>query len=218
MFIDPNHRLSGKHQVTITLQFTPLTSVPPGGFITLNYPVSFFVAGTTPRVANSSGSSVPGLNILFNSTSETSLCFQLLNLPSGIASFAVTITGMSLGMQSFVENHSEVSVQTSSDIYPAFAPAGPLLCPPGSKRNSTAPVAACVICAPGSYQPQAAQAVCLNCDAGTFCSASGLSSFSGNCTPGTYSNSSATMCANCALGFYQPQSSQGECVLSLIHI
>jgi len=65
----------------------------------------------------------------------------------------------------------------------------------------------CHLC-PGSYQPQSAQAVCLNCDAGTFSSASGLSSFSGNCAPGTYSNSSATMCVNCSLGFYQPQSSQ----------
>lgn len=185
MLINPNHRLASKQLVDITIRFTPYSFIPVGGSVTLNYPVGFFAPNILPLSSNSNDSNVVGLKVHFNMTTETSLRFRSLNTPIGTSPFQLNIKGLSFGAQSFQDTLYDISVQTSSDIYPAFAPAGYLHCPPGSKRNASTPIASCELCPPGSYQPLAAQDMCAECAPGKFCSVSGLSSLSSSCAPGS---------------------------------
>ncbi len=94
--IASSDRLAGKSNVPVTLGFTPLNAVPPGGTITLSYPASFFLPSVTPVVA-AGASSVAGLTATCGATTNTSIVITTAGaaIPS-LAAFTLTLSGICL--------------------------------------------------------------------------------------------------------------------------
>ena len=122
--IASSDRITGKSSVTVTLGFTPVTSLPPGGTITLTYPSGFFAPSVTPTVA-SGASSVAGLSLACSATAATSVVMTTSGATIFASQFTVTISGFTMGLAT--AGVVGISAQTSADTVASSAVAsGPI--------------------------------------------------------------------------------------------
>ncbi len=110
--IESFDRVVFKQCVTVTLGFTPSTTVHDGGTITLTYPSGFFVPGVTPTVAPGA-SSVAELTATCSATSTTSIVLTTSGATIEKTAFLVTIRGFTMG--SATPGALGIIVKTSSD-------------------------------------------------------------------------------------------------------
>ena len=110
--IATSDRLAFKTCVSVTLTFTPVTSIPSGGTITLTYPSGFFASSVTPIVA-AGASSVAGLTATCSATTATS--FVITTSGASISSSAFTITIKGLTMGAATKGAVGITVSSSAD-------------------------------------------------------------------------------------------------------
>jgi uncharacterized protein YjbI with pentapeptide repeats len=125
-FIMADDRKAGKMSVPVTVGFTVLNTVPPGGTITLTYPSGFFMPSVTPAVA-AGGSSVAGLTATCGETTATSVVITTAGaaIPSSSV-FVFTMDGLTLG--ALTAGKVGITVQTSTDLLPSDAVESGRLC------------------------------------------------------------------------------------------
>jgi hypothetical protein len=107
-------RIAGNANATVTLTFTPYSTIHDQGFITINYPHAFLTPGVIPVFA-SSNTVYSAENFVFYSTSNSSVVFQLNAASFSAASqHIVVIGGVTLGAAT-TGSPTGITVQTSSD-------------------------------------------------------------------------------------------------------
>ncbi len=110
--IDLTDRLASKTSATVTLGFTPATSIPSGGTITLNYPAGFFASSVLPKVAVGA-SSIANLRAWSSLTTASSIVITTIGATIEALPFTITISGFTMGAATLAA--SGINVQTSSD-------------------------------------------------------------------------------------------------------
>jgi hypothetical protein len=105
-------RIAGNNNATIILEFKPYSVIAVGGTITMKYPNAFLAPDVTPSCA---GSSVPGIDFIFQPTKNTSIVLTTIGTPVPVAIFTVTMTGFTMGAAADYFS-TGVSVQTSVDV------------------------------------------------------------------------------------------------------
>lgn len=115
LVIDDKYRVAGTAGVSAILSFVPTATIPPGGSVTLTYPLDFFLPGIIPNVNDVGSSSVRGLGAVYSATQNTSLVFftsgAFINASS---KFSITISGLVIGAASANSSYS-ILVSTSVD-------------------------------------------------------------------------------------------------------
>jgi hypothetical protein len=106
-------RLAG-FGVAIALRFTPSTSIPSGGRITLSFPTGFFAPQNSPLIAPGN-SSVLRLNATCSSIGASALVLTTAGNATGTAAFLATITGIVMGTAQLSSPYG-ISVKTSADV------------------------------------------------------------------------------------------------------
>jgi len=115
--IATSDRLAFKTGVSITLAFTPVTSLPSGGTITLTYPSGFFASSVTPIVA-AGASSVAGLTANCSATTATSFVITTSGASISTSAFTITIKGLTMG----AATKGAVGITVSSSADPVQSP------------------------------------------------------------------------------------------------
>jgi len=87
--IDPRDLLLNKAGVQLTVAFTPMTTLPSGGTITMQYNTGFYANGLTPNMV---ASSLLGFTSTFR---PTGTCPNMLNVPE-ISCIVITTSGASI--------------------------------------------------------------------------------------------------------------------------
>jgi hypothetical protein len=111
-------RVAQKSMATVTIGFTPTTSVPIGGTLTISYPPNFFASSITPTIPSGS-SSVLGLAGTCGPTSSASFVITTSGAAIAASAFIVTVGGLTMGNTTMGSN--SVTVQTSVDTLPSIA-------------------------------------------------------------------------------------------------
>jgi hypothetical protein len=109
--IDPRDLVLNKANVKLTLTFTPTTTLPPSGTITIQYTSGFYATGVTPTMDSCN---VPLLSTTFSATDSNNriaITTSGASIAAG-SSFAITIGGLTVGS---ARTSSQFSVYTSTD-------------------------------------------------------------------------------------------------------
>jgi hypothetical protein len=123
--IGNSDRVAGKSPVSITIGFTPSTSLPPSSTITIRFPFDFLATSVTPIVAAGS-SSVSALNATCSPTTSTSFVITTAGATIPTTAFTLTIGGITLG--GVTPGAAELTFETSTDVIPSAAlSSGPIL-------------------------------------------------------------------------------------------
>lgn len=116
-------RIAGRSNVSITIGFTPTTSLPPSSTITVRYPSDFFAASVTPTLVSSSG---VGITATFGPTTATHFVITTAGATIQTIAFTVTIGGLTLG--GVTPGAVGVTFESSTDTVPTAAvQSGPIL-------------------------------------------------------------------------------------------
>ena len=109
------HRIAGNSNATISVAFTPTSTIEDPQSVTMNYPHAFFSPGITP-VFDASNTDLTHENFVFQPTSNTSLIFHVTGGVGLLAAtpFVVTISGLAMGAATD-GSPTGITVQTTPD-------------------------------------------------------------------------------------------------------